>query len=151
MIPKILQSCHKLLTKREFLGYTESSQALPIISYQEGNMVGLNRVQLIGHLGKDPELKELSGGKKVCEFSVAVNRRWKTNSGEYQESTEWFNVEAWERLAEICSEYLNKGSLVYLEGRFQTDTVETDGGNRYYTKVVASQMQMLDRKVPQEA
>lgn len=114
-------------------------------------MVGLNRVQLIGHLGKDPELKELSGGKKVCEFSVAVNRRWKTNSGEYQESTEWFNVETWERLAEICSEYLKQGSLVYLEGRFQTNTVESDEGNRYYTKVVASQMQMLDRKVPQEA
>jgi single-strand DNA-binding protein len=114
-------------------------------------MVGLNRVQLIGHLGKDPELKELSGGKKVCEFSIAVNRRWKSSSGEYQESTEWFNVEAWERLAEICSEYLTKGSLVYLEGRFQTDTVESEGGNRYYTKVVASQMQMLDRKVPQEA
>lgn len=109
-------------------------------------MVGLNRVQLIGHLGRDPEIKTLSGGKKVCSFSMAVNRRWRDQEGELQEATEWFNIETWERLAEICAEYLKKGSLVFLEGRLQTDSYQEDGQTRYFTKVVASQMQMLDRK-----
>lgn len=109
-------------------------------------MVGLNRVQLIGHLGRDPEIKTLSGGKKVCSFSMAVNRRWRDQEGELQEATEWFNIEAWERLAEICADYLKKGSLVFLEGRLQTDSYQEDGQTRYFTKVVASQMQMLDRK-----
>jgi single-strand DNA-binding protein len=109
-------------------------------------MVGLNRVQLIGRLGRDPELKNTSGGKKVCSFSLAVNRNWKNREGESQEATEWFNIEAWERLAEICGEFLTKGSLIFLEGRLQTDTYEQNGTTRYYTKVITSQMQMLERK-----
>jgi single-strand DNA-binding protein len=109
-------------------------------------MVGLNRVQLIGRLGRDPELKSIPNGKKVCSFSMAVNRRWKDKTGEPQEVTEWFNIEAWERLAQICSDYLKKGSLVYLEGRLQTDTYEENGDTRYFTKVISSNMQMLDRK-----
>lgn len=111
-------------------------------------MVGLNRIQLIGHLGRDPELKETPGGKSVCDFSMAVNRRWRDSKGETQEAVDWFNVEAWGRLAEICGEYLKKGSLVFLEGRLQTDSYEAEGETRYFTKVVASQMQMLDRRVP---
>ena len=110
-------------------------------------MVGLNRVQLIGRLGRDPELKNLPSGKKVCDFSLAVNRRWKDKEGDLQEVTDWFNIEAWERLAEICGEYLKKGSLIFLEGRLQTDSYEDNGNTRYYTKVISSQMQMLDRKV----
>ena len=109
-------------------------------------MVGLNRVQLIGRLGRDPEIRSIPGGKKVCVFSVAVNRRWKNKQGEPQESTDWFNIEAWERLGEICGEFLNKGSLVFLEGRVQTDTYEENGSTRYFTKVIPSQMQMLDKK-----
>ena len=109
-------------------------------------MVGLNRVQLIGRLGRDPELKNIPGGKKVCVFSMAVNRRWKNKEGEQQEITDWFNIEAWERLGEICGEYLKKGSLIFLEGRLQTDTYEENGSNRYFTKVIPSQMQMLDKK-----
>jgi single-strand DNA-binding protein len=109
-------------------------------------MVGLNRVQLIGRLGRDPELKSIPNGKKVCSFSMAVNRRWKDKNGEPQEVTEWFNIEAWERLAQICSDYLKKGSLIYLEGRMQTDTYEENGDTRYFTKVISSNMQMLDRK-----
>jgi single-strand DNA-binding protein len=112
-------------------------------------MVGLNRVQLIGHLGRDPEIKEIPSGKKVCNFSMAVNRRWKNAEGETQEATEWFNIEAWDRLGEICGEYLRKGSLIFLEGRLQTDTYQDDGETRYFTKVIASQMQMLDRRVPE--
>lgn len=109
-------------------------------------MVGLNRVQLIGRLGRDPELKKIPGGKKVCVFSLAVNRRWKNKQGEQQEVTDWFNIEAWERLGEICGEFLKKGSLIFLEGRLQTDTYEDNGATRYFTKVIPSQMQMLDKK-----
>jgi single-strand DNA-binding protein len=112
-------------------------------------MPGLNRVQLIGYLGRDPETRFTSTGKNVCNFSVAVTRRWKSSDGETKEATDWFNVEAWGRLGEICQEYLNKGSLVYLEGRLQTNRVEQEGEVRYYTKVNAQRMQMLDRK-PEE-
>ena len=112
-------------------------------------MLGLNRVQIIGHLGKDPETRFTSAGKKVCSFSVAVGRRWKNASGETKEHTDWFNVDAWGRLGEICQLYLGKGRLVFIEGRLQIDRVEQDDDVRYYTKVIASQMQMLDRK-PEE-
>ncbi len=109
-------------------------------------MVGLNRIQLIGRLGRDPELKNINGGKKVCSFSLAVNRRWKDREGEPREVTDWFNIEAWDRLAEICGEFLKKGSLIFLEGRLQTDSYEENGSPRYFTKVIPSQMQMLEKK-----
>jgi len=108
-------------------------------------MIGLNRVQLIGFLGGDPELKQTPIGK-VCKFSVAVSRRWRDKDGNQIEDTEWFNIEARDRLGEICQEYLKKGSLIFLEGRLKTDRYEKDGQTHYYTKVIASQMQMLDRK-----
>ena len=99
-------------------------------------MPSLNRVQLIGNLGKDPESKYTSTGKKVAHFSIAVTNRWKAGS-ETKENTEWVNIEAWGRLGEVCQEYLKKGSLVYVEGRLKTDKFEDKGGdNRYYTKVV---------------
>jgi single-strand DNA-binding protein len=113
-------------------------------------MPGLNRVQLIGNLGKDPEVRTTPNGNKVCTFSVAVGRRWKTGEGETKEATDWFNVEAWGRLGEICEQYLSKGRLVFIEGRLQTDRYEQDDEVRYFTKVIASQMQMLDRR-PEEA
>ena len=112
-------------------------------------MVGLNRVQLIGRLGRDPELKNIPNGKKVCVFSVAVNRRWKDKEGDLKEVTDWFNIEAWGKLGEICQEYLSKGRLVFVEGRLQTDRYDLEGETRYFTKVTAQQMQMLDRK-PEE-
>ena len=77
-------------------------------------MPTLNRVQLIGRLGKDPESKFTPTGKKVAHFSLAVSNRWKDKSGETKESTEWVNIEAWGRLGEVCQEYLKKGSLVFL-------------------------------------
>jgi single-strand DNA-binding protein len=113
-------------------------------------MPALNRVQLIGRLGKDPESKFTPTGKKVAHFSVAVSNRWKSSDGESKEYTEWVNVEAWGRLGEICQEYLKKGSLVFIEGRLKTDRYENDGETRYYTKVVALSMQMLDRKPNEE-
>lgn len=109
-------------------------------------MPALNRVQLIGRLGKNPEGKYIPTGKQVTHFSLAVTNRWKSKDGETKEYTEWINIEAWGRLGEVCQEYLKKGSLIYLEGRLKTDKYEDQGENKYYSKVVALQMQMLDRK-----
>ena len=113
-------------------------------------MPALNRVQLIGNLGKDPESKYTPTGKKVAHFSIAVTNRWKAG-GESKENTEWVNIEAWGRLGEICQEYLKKGSLVYVEGRLKTDKYDSkEGDTKYFTKVVALSMQMLDRKPSDE-
>ena len=113
-------------------------------------MPTLNRVQLIGQLGKDPESRATPTGKKVTHFSLAVSQRWKSAEGD-KEYTEWVNVEAWGRLGEVCQQYLHKGSLVFLEGRLKTDKYEDKSGEtKYYTKVVAVSMQMLDRKPEDE-
>ena len=109
-------------------------------------MPSLNRVQLIGNLGKAPDARFTPTGKQVVKFSLAVSNRWKKD-GDVQEYTEWVNIEAWGRLAEICNEYLRKGSLVYIEGRLKTDKYQDDSDvTRYFTKVVIQQMQMLDKK-----
>ncbi|MDX1377623.1 MAG: single-stranded DNA-binding protein [Anaerolineales bacterium] len=109
-------------------------------------MPALNRVQLIGRLGRDPESKFTPTGKKVAHFSLAVSQRWKTG-GETKEYTEWVNIDAWGRLGEVCQEYLQKGSLIYLEGRLKTDRYEDkEGETKYYTKVVALSIQFLDKK-----
>jgi single-strand DNA-binding protein len=114
-------------------------------------MPSLNRVQLIGRLGKDPETRSTPTGKKVTHFSLAVSQRWKSAEGDNKEATEWVNVESWGRLGEVCQQYLHKGSLIYLEGRLKTDKFEDKGGEtKYYTKVVALSMQMLDRKPEDE-
>ena len=114
-------------------------------------MPTLNRVQLIGRLGKDPDSRFTPTGKKVVHFSLAVSNRWKSAEGEAKESTEWVNIEAWGRLGEICAQYLHKGSLVFLEGRLKTDKFDDKSGEtKYYTKVVALSMQMLDRKAEEE-
>ena len=113
-------------------------------------MPALNRVQLIGRLGKDPESKYTPTGKKVAHFSLAVSQRWKTGS-ETNEYTEWVNIEAWGRLGEVCQEYLKKGSLVYLEGRLKTEKYDDkEGDTKYYTKVVALSLQFLDKKEKDE-
>jgi single-strand DNA-binding protein len=109
-------------------------------------MPALNRVQLIGRLGKGPEGKYTPTGKKVTHFSVAVSERWKSREGETKEYTEWINVEAWGRLGEVCQEYLKKGSLVYVEGRLKTDRYEDEGEIKYFTKVVAQMVQFLDSR-----
>jgi single-strand DNA-binding protein len=113
-------------------------------------MPALNRVQLIGRLGKDPESKFTPTGKKVTHFSVAISNRWKSKEGDAKEYTEWVNIEAWGRLGEVCSEYLKKGSLVFVEGRLKTDRYEDKGEAKFYTKVVCLAMQMLDRKPNEE-
>ena len=113
-------------------------------------MPALNRIQLIGHLGKDPETRYIPTGKKVCNFSLAVDRSGKSSAGETRHETDWFNIEAWGRLGEVCQDYLHKGSLVYLEGRVRTERFEREGESRQITKVVLSGMQMLDRRKEEE-
>jgi single-strand DNA-binding protein len=114
-------------------------------------MPALNRVQLIGRLGKDPESRFTPTGKSVAHFSLAVSQRRKNAAGEAREFTEWVNVEAWGRLGEVCQQFLHKGSLVFLEGRLKTDKYEDKGGEtKYFTKVVALGMQMRDKKPEEE-
>ena len=109
-------------------------------------MAGVNKVILIGRLGKDPEVRYTPSGSAVANFSIATSEEWKDkNTGEKQERTEWHKIVAWRRLGEICGEYLHKGSQVYIEGRLQTKSWEDrDGNTRYTTEVVALNMQMLD-------
>jgi len=111
-------------------------------------MPALNRIQLIGRLGKDPESKFTPTGKKVTHFSIAISNRWKSKEGDAKEYTEWVNIEAWGRLGEVSQEYLKKGSLVYLEGRLKTEKYEDkDGGTKFFTKVVTQLVQFLsDRR-----
>lgn len=113
-------------------------------------MPALNKVQLIGNLGRDPETRFTPNGKKFCTFTMAVTRRWKSSEGEAKEATDWFNVEAWGPLGEICQNYLSKGRLVFVEGRLQTNRYEHEGETRYFTKVIAQQMQMLDHRQDEE-
>lgn len=106
---------------------------------------GLNKVLIIGSLGADPEMRYTPGGKPVTSYSVAVNRGWRTSEGERKEATEWFNVVAWGNLAEICNQFLHKGSQVYVEGRLQTRSWEDSSGARHYrTELVANEMIILD-------
>jgi len=114
-------------------------------------MPSLNRIQLIGRLGKDPETYETKKGARGTHFSLAVDRRWRNAEGKVQHETDWFNVEAWGRLAEVCDKYLQKGRLVYVEGRLQTEHYEAGGETHFTTKVVARQVQMLDRKPEEES
>ncbi len=109
-------------------------------------MSSLNKAMIIGNLGKDPELKYMPNGKAVASFSIATSQRWKDNDGNQQEKTEWHNITAFEKLAEIVGEYVKKGSKVYIEGRLQTDQWEKDGVKHYSTKIIASQMVMLGGK-----
>lgn len=108
-------------------------------------MRGINKVILIGNLGKDPEVRYTPSGVTVATFSVATTDEWKDKeTGEKQERTEWHRVVAWRRLGEICGEYLRKGSPVYVEGKLQTRAWEDrDGNKRYTTEIVAQNMQML--------
>ncbi len=104
----------------------------------------LNKVLLIGRLGADPEMRYTSSGMPVTTFSLATNRQWTDREGNAQEETDWHNIVAWDRLAQICNEHLAKGRLIYLEGRLRTRTYEANGQKQYRTEIVASDMLMLD-------
>ncbi|NOZ53238.1 MAG: single-stranded DNA-binding protein [Gammaproteobacteria bacterium] len=109
---------------------------------------GVNKVILIGNLGKDPEVKYMPSGDPICNITVATSETWKDKStGENVEKTEWHRVVFFKRLAEIAGEYLKKGSKVYVEGRLQTRKWQgQDGQDRYTTEIVANEMQMLDSR-----
>ena len=109
--------------------------------------MSLNRVQLIGNLTRDPELRQIPGGQTVASFSIATNFAWTDSSGQKQDKSEFHNITAWRKLAEIVGQYLRKGSKVFVEGRLQTREWEgEDGVKRYRTENVADNMIMLDRK-----
>jgi single-strand DNA-binding protein len=108
-------------------------------------MAGINKVILIGKLGRDPELRYTASGKAVAKFSIATDEQWTGKDGEKEVRTEWHRIIAWGRLGEICGEYLKKGRQVYIEGRLQTRSWDDKEGNkRYTTEIVAQAMQMLD-------
>ena len=108
----------------------------------------LNRVMLIGNLGKDPELRYTTSGVAVATFSLATNESWKDQDGNLQERTEWHNIVAWKKLAEICGEWLKKGKKIYVEGRIQTRSYDdkNTGAKKYMTEIVADNIIMLDSK-----
>ena len=108
----------------------------------------LNKVMIIGHLGRDPEMRYTPSGRPVTTFTVATNRSWNTTDGERHNETEWFNIVAWGNLAEICKQYLLKGQQVYVEGRLQTRRWEdADKIKRTSVEIVANEMMILgDRR-----
>jgi single-strand DNA-binding protein len=113
----------------------------------------INKVILVGNLGRDPEIRYTANGAAVANFSIATSERWKDkNTGEMQDRTEWHRIVAWGRLAEICGEYLSKGRQVYIEGRLQTrEWEDKDGNKRYTTEVVANEMKMLGTRDTRES
>ena len=112
---------------------------------------GINKVILVGRLGKDPEMKYTQGGTAVARFSLATDETWKDQAGEKQQRTEWHNIVAWRKLAEICGQYLTKGQLVYIEGKLQTRKWEDKEGFKHHaSEVVADKMVMLGSKAEVE-
>ena len=111
-------------------------------------MASVNKVILVGRLGKDPEIRSTPNGQTVAKFTIATDERYTDRSGEKQERTEWHNIVAWSKLAEICGQYLRKGKLVYIEGSIRTDSWDDKetGQKRYRTEIIANTMQMLDRR-----
>ena len=110
-------------------------------------MASLNKVMLIGNLGKDPEVRFTASGQAVASFSLATSEKFKGKSGDMEERTEWHNITLWGKLAEIAGEYLSKGKTVYIEGRLQTRKWQDKSGNdRYTTDIVGDKMQMLSAK-----
>jgi len=108
---------------------------------------GLNKVMIIGRLGRDPEMRYTPSGRPVTTFTVATSRTWNTSEGERRIETEWFNIVAWGNLAEICKQYLTKGQQVYIEGRLQTRNWDDSEGNKHTSvEIVANEMIMLSER-----
>ncbi len=107
-------------------------------------MAGINKVIVVGNLGKDPELRHTPQGQAVANFSVATSESWNDKSGQKQERTEWHRIVVWGKLGELCAKYLSKGRQVYVEGKLQTRSWDDkDGQKRYTTEIVASTVQFL--------
>ena len=107
-------------------------------------MAGLNKVLLMGNLGRDPEVRFTTGGQSVANFSIATNETWKDKNGQVQEKTEWHKIVVWGKLAELCGEYLKKGRQAFIEGRLQTrEWTDKEGKKNYSTEIVANNVQFL--------
>lgn len=108
--------------------------------------MAVNKVILVGNLGQDPELRRTPGGAAVLNLSLATSSKYKDSNGQYQERTEWHNLVAWNKAAEIMAQYLRKGSKIYVEGSLQTRSWESDGVKKYKTEVVVREFNFLDTK-----
>lgn len=109
-------------------------------------MAGVNKVILIGNLGRDPDTRHTQSGKEVCQLSIATTRTWRAQSGDRGEETEWHRVTAWGKLAELCRQHLTKGRQVYVEGRLRTTKYEREGQTHYSTEIVAETVQFIGPK-----
>lgn len=106
----------------------------------------VNKAIVVGNLGRDPEYKVIPSGVPVCSFSVATTERVKNQNGEFEDRTEWHNIECWRGLADVCNKYLHKGSKVYIEGKIRTHSYDKNGVTMYMTRIVADDMVMLSSK-----
>jgi single-strand DNA-binding protein len=110
-------------------------------------MKGVNKVILIGNVGKDPEFNKLEGDVSIAKFTLATTERYRDRNGESKEQTEWHNIIAWRQLADICQKYIHKGSPIYVEGKIRTTSwTDKDNNKRYRTEIVAENITLLDRK-----
>ena len=109
-------------------------------------MASLNKVTLIGNVGKDPEIKTFASGNKVAQITLATSERYKDRNGEQKEDTEWHSVQAFGKLADVVERFVHKGSLLYLDGKIRTRSYEADGRTVYRTEILADHIQMLDRR-----
>ena len=109
-------------------------------------MASLNKVALIGNVGKDPEIKTFASGNKVAQITLATSERYKDRNGEQKEETEWHSVQAFGKLADVVERFVHKGSLLYLDGKIRTRSYEADGRTMYRTEILADHIQMLDRR-----
>ena len=109
-------------------------------------MASLNKVLLIGNVGKDPEIKTFASGNKVASITLATTERYKDRNGEQKEDTEWHSVQAFGKLADVVERFVHKGSLLYLDGKIRTRSYEADGRTMYRTEILADHIQMLDRR-----
>ena len=122
--------------------------ALHQFNAQHGVAMSINKVILVGRLGKDPDIKKMTNGETVANVTLATTESWKDKSGSKQEKTEWHNLVFYRRLAEIAGEYLKKGAQIYIEGKLQTRKWQTkEGQDRYSTEIIVSEMQMLGSKM----
>lgn len=108
--------------------------------------MAVNKVILIGRVGKDPEVRHLESGVSVARFTLATSEKYTNKNGEKVETTEWHNIVVWRKLAEIVEKYIKKGRQIYLEGKITTRSYEKDGSTKYFTEIVANNIQMLDSK-----
>lgn len=109
-------------------------------------MASLNKVTLIGNVGKDPEIKTFASGNKVANITLATTERYKDRNGEQKEDTEWHSVQAFGKLVDVVERFVHKGSLLYVDGKIRTRSYEADGRTIYRTEIVADHIQMLDRR-----